>query len=231
MEKGNESAQPSASNKSKSTKTSAEQKIKQAYKEYVLEHGKQPNSVFIFTKGIKLKEGVFYEHFNSFTALESAIWKDYFAQTAKALQQEKVYQDYSAREKLLAFFYTLAEVLMPERSYVLYCFEGVKKPEVTPAFLKGFRNQFEEWADGIVAQGRENGEIAERPFITDRYAQGLWLQVQFVLYYWLRDQSQAFENTDAAIEKAVNLAFDLMGRNPIDSIIDFARFIIRPQKA
>ena len=54
---------------------------------------------------------------------------------------------------------------------------------------------------------------------------GFWLQALFVLKYWLDDNSNQFEMTDAAIEKAVNLSFQLIKSNTLDSLLDFGKFI------
>ena len=64
--------------------------------------------------------------------------------------------------------------------------------------------------------------------ITDRYDEALWLQVMFVFRFWLKDDSPGFwKKTDAAIEKSVNLAFDLMGKSAVDSFVDFAKFLFQ----
>ena len=42
----------------------------------------------------------------------------------------------------------------------------------------------------------------------------------------MRDESLNFERTDAAVEKAVTLSFDLVGRNTFDSALDFGRFLL-----
>ena len=55
--------------------------------------------------------------------------------------------------------------------------------------------------------------------------EALWMQVGFVFRYWVEDRSPRFEKTDAAIEKSVNLAFDLMGKSALDSFLDFAKFL------
>jgi hypothetical protein len=47
----------------------------------------------------------------------------------------------------------------------------------------------------------------------------------FLLIFWKDDTSAGFEKTDAAIEKSVNLAFDLIGKGAVDSIFDFAKFL------
>ena len=41
------------------------------------------------------------------------------------------------------------------------------------------------------------------------------------------DSSAAFEKTDIYIEKSVNATFELMNIAPIDSLIDFGKFIFK----
>ncbi|GAA0894629.1 hypothetical protein GCM10009122_43100 [Fulvivirga kasyanovii] len=213
--------------KKRSTKAKAEpsSKIAEAYREYVLLNGSQPPSVFQFMKNLKMKEEVFYEHYGSFENLEKDIWRGYIAETVSVLHNDDNYAAYSSREKLLAFYYTLVEVLKKDRSYVTYSFKHVKRPELTPAFLKGFKADFIDYAQGILNEGLDTDEIVKRPLISERYKDGLWLQLMFVLNFWLKDDSKGFSNTDAAIEKSVNLSFELMGRGPLDTMVDFAKFL------
>ena len=79
----------------------------------------------------------------------------------------------------------------------------------------------------ILLQGKETEEIMDRPIIGDRYSEGLWIQTLFILQFWANDESKDFEKTDAAIEKAVNVAYDLMGKSPLDSMFDFAKFLFQ----
>jgi translation initiation factor IF-3 len=67
--------------------------------------------------------------------------------------------------------------------------------------------------------------VASRPLVMDRYADGFYMQAAFVLNFFVKDQSRGFEQTDAAIEKAVNTSFDLVGPSAVDSILDFAKFL------
>ncbi len=70
-------------------------------------------------------------------------------------------------------------------------------------------------------------EINYRKYISDKYKQGIWLQTLFVLNYWVNDNSENFEMTDAAIEKAVNLSFKLFGDTVLDNVIDFGKFMMQ----
>ena len=82
-----------------------------------------------------------------------------------------------------------------------------------------------QFVDEILLQAKETEEVVDRPVIGNKYGEGLWIQALFVLQFWTKDESIGFEKTDAAIEKAVNVSFDLMGKSPIDSVLDFAKFL------
>jgi hypothetical protein len=45
--------------------------------------------------------------------------------------------------------------------------------------------------------------------------------------FWLDDSSPAFEKTDIYIEKSIKATFELMNIAPIDSLIDFGKFIYK----
>ena len=208
-------------------------KIKEAYLDHLLEHGQAPPSVYQFTKRLKMPEATFYEHYNSFASLERAIWRSFFDQALEQIQGDEVYREYSAREKLLAFYYTWVEVLKNNRSYVTFRvlpmgLSGVNRPgrgRMSVGLLSRFKEGFLDFANELIMEGKETDEVVDRPLISNNYGEGLWQQVLFVLNFWVQDDSQNFERTDVAIEKAVNLSFDLMGRSALDSAFDFARFL------
>jgi len=205
-------------------------KIREAYIDYVLEQGAEPPSVYQFMKKLRMKEATFYEHFNSFTGLQKEIWRGYFLETLQRIQSDEVYPTYSVREKLLAFYYTWIELLKANRSYVMYCLKTITPLERDlarnkGAFLGGFKQAFLDYANELLAEGKERNEIVERPLISKVYDEGLWRQLLFVLNFWVRDDSQGFEQTDAAIEKSANLSFELMGRGPLDLMLDFGKFL------
>ncbi|WP_339922153.1 TetR family transcriptional regulator C-terminal domain-containing protein [uncultured Cyclobacterium sp.] len=203
-------------------------KIIEGYINHILETGHEPASVFKFAKDLKMKEAVFYEHFTSFDAVKKAVWELIFENTLFTLESQEVYKTYTSREKLLGFLFTWIEELKERRSYLLAVYGDVTiKDRSFPKELKGFKSKFKDFANSIVNEGRATEEIAERPYLTDKYHEAIWLQVMFVFRFWLKDDSPGFEKTDAAIEKSVNLAFDLMGKSAVDSFVDFAKFLFQ----
>jgi len=216
-----------ATSKSSKTKINDSEKLQNAYVEYVLEHGSRPASIFKFVKEQKLKEEAFYEYFNSFDTLEKELWKSWLMQTVATIQADEVYEQYSAREKLLAFYFTFIELLKQNRSFILQTVMKNSKPEFTPTYLKEFRKSFKDFVNEILLEAKETDEVQNRPYISDKYDEAIWLQFLFVMNFWMKDESKNFEKTDEAIEKAVNLSFDLMGRGPLDAMIDFGKFLFQ----
>jgi AcrR family transcriptional regulator len=209
----------------KSAVVAPETRILLAYTDHLLMHGQRPASVYKFVIDLGIKEEEFYNYYGSFDAVERKIWKSFIDRTLLRLNADETYSGFSAREKLLAFYYTFFEELKSNRSFILLQLEKHNKLEITPEFLKDFKHEFETYIASIVNIGKTSGEVASRPFLDKRYPQLFWLHMGFLLIFWKNDNSAGFEKTDAAIEKSVNLAFDLIVKGAVDSVIDFAKFL------
>jgi AcrR family transcriptional regulator len=206
------------------------EKILDAYLDYLLSKGTPPASVYGFAKDLGMDEAVFYKHFTSFEAIERGIWKSIMESTMTSVVNDENYQPFSAREKMLSLYFTLIEVLKSKRSYIALRWPKRMHPGHTPEFLKDFKTIFFNWANDILNEGKDSGEVVIRPYVSERYDQAAWLQMLFIIDFWVKDTSKAFEATDAAIEKAVNLGFDLMGPGPLDSMVDFGKFLFSQRK-
>jgi len=211
---------------SKNTKAQwTAEKMADAYIRELLTHGKAPASVFAFTDMLGVAEGEFYKFYSSFEALEIDVWHKFMATTIETLHADDKFATFSAREKLLAFFYTHLEVLKDKRSYVAMRWPQNKVQTGTPKILKSYREAFMTFAQMIVEEALEKGEIKDRKRLSEQYDKAFWFQLVFVVGYWINDSSKDFEQSDAAVEKAVNLSFQLLGESALDSAIDFAKFI------
>lgn len=201
-----------------------------AYQEHVLMEGKQPSTVYRFCRDMGIQEADFYKVAGSFEALEKLIWSGYMEKTIARLAGDADYANFSAREKMLAFYFTLAEELKANRSFCLLLLNRHPKLEIVPGFLKTFKSRFETFVDSVLNDGKTKGEVAERPYLDKRYPQLFWVHLALLLMFWKGDDSAGFEKTDAFIEKSVNLAFDLIGKGAVDSAIDFGKFLYQTSK-
>ncbi len=203
------------------------QVIQTAYLEYYLEKRVKPTSIYSFCKILEMEEKEFYNHYPSFDRIDDEIWENFYHETITNLSSEKVYKDYSGREKLLAFYYTYIEVLKTKRSFVQLIVKKNRLFGPLSPFLKLTREHFNYFVKEIIGAGVAAGEVEDRKLLTDKYYLGFWMQFIFVLDFWVNDTSDNFEKTDAAIEKAVNLSFDLLAKNPLDSLFDFGKFVFQ----
>jgi AcrR family transcriptional regulator len=224
-----DTAKKTSSRKS-ATKQARPDKIVAAYKTHVLTHGHQPPSVYKFCLDAGIAEDEFYQHFGSFEGLERVIWNGFIDQTVSRLQADDSFNNFTTRERVLAFYFTLLETLRPERSFALLYLNGEKRLEVTPAYLRSFRESFDAFFTTLLAEGKQRGEVATRPYLEKQYPRLFWLHLGFILTFWKQDDTAGFERTDAAVEKSVNLAFDLIGAGALDSALDFGKFLYQQHK-
>lgn len=201
------------------------EQIKNSYIDYVLTNGEPPKSVYTFAKKLKITEADFYKIYGSFGAIEKAVWEDLTLQALITIKEQQVWTQYTSREKMLSFFYSYIELLKTKRSFIVYTLKKNTKKITTPEVLSGTRSVFESFAEDVINEGLDNGELAERKFLSKRYKDALWVQFAFIINFWMHDDSAGFEKTDEAIEKGINVTFDLFQRSPIDNLIEYGKFL------
>ncbi len=201
------------------------EQIISAYMEYVLINEKTPKSVFKFCREHDFEESRFYEYFGSFAGLQMEIWNSFYEQTILLANTSEEYASYSNREKMLTFFYTFFELLTLNRSYVLFTLKEHQNILRNLVQLKGLRKNIKNFAADLI---RENNEVKKLKILKQSvtvFSEGAWLQTLFLLKYWMDDNSAGFENTDVAIEKSVRAIFDVFDTQPLESVLDFGKFL------
>lgn len=221
--------------------------IHKEYIFYTLKNNKRPQSVQAFVAPISLQEKDFYHLFSSFDELEKDIFSSFVAETIQKLEGDDLFRQYDSREKMLAFYYTWFELLKNHRSFIAFMEQQksfwFKLPSYLPfgnfvfkfllkqalanvrPYMTSAKKPFKNFMKAIVNEGI--GEtIADRFWITSQYDELLWGMTILLYYFWMTDNSPKFERTDAAVEKAVNWAFDLMRPNSWDSGFDLAKFLV-----
>jgi len=203
------------------------EKIVKAYIEFELLNGRAPNSVFELTKKLKIEEQEFYTVFNSFDQVRKEIATSFIDNTLALLDADPEYDSFSAREKLLALFFTLFEQFQVQRSYVLAKYGDIKKAPETSKDWKTFLELLTARVDLILADAKAAEEIKDRAYISDHYGKGFKLVFAYLFRVWIKDESEGFSTTDAAVEKTVNASFDMLGSSPLDSLLDFGKFAFK----
>lgn len=218
-------AKKSTAKKSEKKKETSRHDIITAYMDYVLEHEKTPVSVYKFAKEHQMEEQEFYQHFGSFEGLRKEIWNTFFTMTLDVAHKNEAYLSFSNREKMLTFFYTFFELLTLNRSYVLFALSGQHHAMSKMEQLSGLRKHVKNFAKELIMERNENKTNILLERSETIYSEGAWVQMMFLLKFWMDDNSPSFEKTDMAIEKSVNTIFDVFDNTPLESVLDFGKFL------
>ena len=203
------------------------EKIINGYIEFELLNGRKPHSVLELTKKLKITEPSFYKVFPNLEVLQQSIPLQAINATLVRLDDDAQYEEFSAREKILSVYFTLFEELEKNRSYFLYKYSDVKNASHQFKDWSLFMDRMNERIEQILTEAKQTEEIKDRPYIGNHYSKGYKLVFTYLFRVWLKDDSHGFSTTDAAIEKSVNLSFDMLGVSPLDSLIDFGKFALK----
>lgn len=202
-------------------------KIVELYMDHVLENGAVPTSIYKFCKENKLKEEEFYAHFGSFDTIQQSIWSRFFESTLTLLKKNEQYESMTNEERMLTFFFTFFENLTLNRSYVLFALKEHKNSFEGLAQLKGLRKDFKDFATELIRERNEEKNLKILKYNEPLFSEGAWLQLLFLLKFWMEDGSPGFEKTDIAIEKSVTTIFQIFENTSLEKIIDFGKFLYK----
>lgn len=211
--------------KTKAAKITAES-ISRDYIKHYCRTGRAPASVFAFCDDLDIPEGMFYDFFTSFEQIESEVWKSAFNTAFEQVQNDEGLKELSVRDRYLTFAFAWVEVLKESRSFYQLNFKNQWSP-LPGGTLKNLRSHVKSSFQSWVIEGSANGEIERRFKVSDHYDEALWVLLLFITGFWVKDQSAGFEKSDAAIEKSVNLAFDLLNKGSVDSALDLGKFLFQ----
>ena len=195
--------------------------------EYVLDYNEEPKSVYKFSKDNNFEESEFYKNFTSFESIKNEIFTAFLENTIELLHKSAEFESYNARNKLLSFYYTFFEILMANRSYVVYALEHQKNKLEVLKSLKGLKTGFSKFIDSLMIEKLDLKEERLEKLQERALNESAWIQLVITMKFWLDDTSPAFEKTDLFIEKSVNTSFDLMNITPLKSVIDLGKFLFK----
>lgn len=201
------------------------------YMNYVLEKEAAPKTVYSFCKETDITEEEFYNFYGSLDGLRKGIWTRFMDHTVNIIEQSSETQLFSPRERMLTLYFTFFEVLTANRSFVLFTLQQNRSQLKKLEQLKAVRFGLKSYAVGVV---REINDQKQNKFLKHSetvFSETVWLQLLFLLKFWLNDDSRRFESTDVAIEKSVNTVFDVLDNTALESFLDFGKFLWKEKMA
>ena len=197
------------------------------YMNYTLEHNEKPKSVYLFAKLNGFEETEFYSFFGNLESIEKEIYTLFLEKTIELLNKDANYESYDMKSKLLSFYFTFFELLAANRSYVSLSLKEDKNHLKNLLQLSRLKQNFKKFIGDITTDEFRIQQEKVQDFQDKAIQESAWIQFLFTLKFWLEDGSPNFEKTDIFIEKSVKLSFELMNVAPINSLIDFGKFIFK----
>lgn len=202
-------------------------KIVSLYMNYVLDNNEKPKSVYHFAKMNDFTEAEFYSFFGTIESIEKEIFKMFLEKTLELLNKNKEYEMYDMKSKMLSFYFTFFEILTANRSYVVLALKEHNNQFKKLMQLSELRISFKNYLLEIISDEYRTQQEKIQKFQEKAFQETSWIQLLLTLKFWLDDSSAAFEKTDIFIEKSVKASIELMNIAPLDSLIDFGKFIFK----
>lgn len=202
-------------------------KIVSMYMNYRLENSHRPKSVYQFAKDNGFDESLFYSFFGTLERVEKEVYKLFIEKTLELIKKDPSYENYDMKSKLLSFYFTLFELMSANRSYVLMTLKEHQSQTKNLMQISSLKVEFKNYVaeiitDEIRTQFDRFINIQEKAI-----KESAWLQFIIILKFWIDDESPAFEKTDIFIEKSLKASFELINVTPIESLIDFGKFLYK----
>lgn len=202
-----------------------EEKIIEFYTDYCLTHNKMPDSVYQFSKESQFEESLFYTFFSSFEELEEQYFAAMFDHTIEVMHRNSDYAGYDSAQKLTTFYFTFFELASANRSFVLHLLKKGRFPLRNLVKLKLLRSRYIAFVNDILETPIQIEHQKVAGFQSRLLNEAAWLQFLSIISFWITDSSLRFEKTDIFIEKSVKASFDLVYNVPVQSLIDFGKFV------
>jgi hypothetical protein len=90
--------------------------------------------------------------------------------------------------------------------------------------LSSLKKKFKVFSTELIEDGNldKPSYLQHSPKI---FSEAAWVQLGFLINFWINDSSADFEKTDQAIEKSVQTAFDVFDNTPLTALVDFGKFL------
>jgi len=208
------------------SKKTTEDHIIGAYMDFVMEQEEVPTNIYKFCKASKIAESDFYQFFGSLENMNQRIWQKLLDASVTTIQKDKNYKSFTNREKVASLYFTLFENLTLNRSFILFTFAGLSHINKWKELSK-MQTSFNEFVKPMFDKDYEKNDPRRKlkKITQPGTVKGLWSQLLFLIDFWTKDDSRGFEKTDVAVEKSVRAAFDVLDNTPLDSIVDFGKFL------
>jgi len=202
-------------------------KIIRAAVDAITEKGMKAATMREIAQRAGLGDATIYNYFPTKEAIMYAYYEDQLEAGVERLKSIADFNEFSLQEQLQAFFETQLELFLPDREFVDLSFRAITFSLTHDyQYIKPIRSRFFRIISDLFGGAIEAGEIPDQVFLELAY-QFFWDYHVGVIFYWLRDRSNQFQNTTVLLDKSLDLAVTFIKAGVVNKILDMASFLFR----
>jgi hypothetical protein len=146
--------------------------------------------------------------------------------TKQKLIENEEFSEFSLKDQLQYLLETSLELLKEDRSFVLEIYEEIFYKSFNHPSLEKGNDELKLIVRELIDIAVEANEIEAMPF--SNTVLDLFTNYYFgILYYWINDDSENFENTTILIDKSLSVIYALLQSGLISKLEDMITFVIK----
>ncbi len=214
-------------NVSQSTKAKTKAKILEAAVELMTVKGYKATSLREIAKLAGVSNPTIYNYFPNKERILYGYIEQKLLETETILLGIEDFHTYSLREQLQTLIETELELFLEDREFVMEVMQMALPPAMgSMKLLEGAKRHFEQMVGDMLSIAIEAEEIDAPPF--EEYIPTLlWDYNIAVILYWIKDESEMFENTTQFIDNSMGVIEALLRSNVLQKASDFGMFIFK----
>ena len=212
---------------SKTAKEKTKIKILESAVELMTIKGYKNASLREIAKEAGVSNPTIYNYFPTKEKILYAYIEQKLIETKEVLEGIDDFHTYTLREQLQTLIETQLEFYLEDREFVTQIIEMAFTPSMgTMDLIYDSKERFIEMVSEILEIAIEAEEIAEPPF-KEHIPQLFWDYNVAVVAYWIKDDSEMFENTTQFIDNSMGVIEALLQSNVLQKANDFGMFMFK----
>lgn len=202
-------------------------KIIRAAVEEITQNGVKRATMRMIARKAGLADATIYNYFSTKAAILYAYYEDQLDSSIERLRSIEDFSEYSLQEQLQAFFETQLESFLPDREFVEVSFKAITFSLThNYRYLKPIRKRFFLIISDFFEAAIEVEEIPDQVFL-DLTHHFFWDYYVGLIFYWLGDHSDQFQDTSILLDKSLDLAVTFIKAGVVNKVLDMASFLFR----
>ena len=193
----------------------------------IIEKGFKNASMREIAKNAGVSNPTIYNYFSTKEKILYAYIEQKHQQAAAILQEIEDFNTYTLREQLQTLIETELDLYLEDREFVMQISEMVfHSSGLKIESLYGTNEVFMEMVTDMLEIAIEAGEISEPPF-KEYMPKLFWDYFITVVAYWVKDDSEMFENTTQYIDHSMGVIEALLQSQVLNKASDLGMFLFK----